>query len=225
MAEAAVVALSGVDHFYGAGALRKQVLFSLELSVQPGEIVILTGPSGSGKTTLLTLIGGLRAPQHGSVRVLGQELRAASEEDRVRVRRNVGYVFQAHNLLRSLSALRNVQLSLHGQGVSRAEAAQRAKESLAAVGLGERGADYPEQLSGGERQRVAIARALARRPRVILADEPTASLDRQAGRQVVEVMNLLARRQGCAVLLVTHDHRILDIADRALQMEDGRLTP
>jgi putative ABC transport system ATP-binding protein len=224
MASAPVIALSGVDYFYGAGTLRRQLLFGLELSVQPGEILILTGPSGSGKTTLLTLIGGLRAPQHGSVRVLGRELREASEADRVGVRRAIGYIFQSHNLLRSLSALRNVQLSLHGQGLSRREAAERAAESLAAVGLGDRGHSYPEELSGGERQRVAIARALARRPLIILADEPTASLDRVVGRQVVEVMSGLARRQGCAVLLVTHDNRILDLADRTLHIEDGRLS-
>ena len=224
MATAPVIALSGVDYFYGAGALRKQILFDLELTVQPGEILILTGPSGSGKTTLLTLIGGLRAPQNGHVRVLGRELRDSSEAARVSVRRAIGYVFQSHNLLRSLSALRNVQLSLHGQGLSRRDAAARASQSLVEVGLGVRAKDYPEQLSGGERQRVAIARALARQPHIILADEPTASLDRQVGRQVVDLMSVLARRHGCAVLLVTHDNRILDVADRILHIEDGRLS-
>jgi putative ABC transport system ATP-binding protein len=141
MATAPVIALSGVDYFYGAGALRKQILFDLELTVRPGEILILTGPSGSGKTTLLTLIGGLRAPQNGHVRVLGRELRDSSEAARVSVRRAIGYVFQSHNLLRSLSALRNVQLSLHGQGLSRRDAAARASQSLAEVGLGDRAKD------------------------------------------------------------------------------------
>jgi putative ABC transport system ATP-binding protein len=220
----AVIALAGVVHHYGAGALRKQILFDVAAEVRPGEIVIMTGPSGSGKTTLLTLIGALREPQQGSVRVLGQELLGAGEGRRVRVRRQIGYIFQSHNLLRSLTALGNVQMSLRDCGLSRSEARRRAEETLAAVGLADQAAKYSDQLSGGQRQRVAVARALARRPRIVLADEPTASLDKASGLAVVEFLARLAREQGCAVLLVTHDNRILGIADRIIHMEDGRLS-
>jgi putative ABC transport system ATP-binding protein len=142
----------------------------------------------------------------------------------VRVRRNIGYIFQAHNLLESISARQNVEMSLElHPDVSKKEARQRATETLKAVGLGHRIDHYPDQLSGGQKQRVAIARALVGNPRIVLADEPTASLDKESGRDVVEMMQNLAKKRGCAVLLVTHDNRILDIADRTIYMEDGRL--
>lgn len=219
-----LVELRGVGHAFGVGALRRQVLFDVAVDVLPGEIVILTGPSGSGKTTLLGLIGALREPQQGTVRVLGRELRGAREQVRVEVRRQIGYVFQAHNLLASLTALRNVQLGLRGLGVGRAEARERSLEALSQVGLGEFAEAHPAQLSGGQRQRVAVARALVRRPRLLLADEPTASLDRASGRAVADLIARLARDAGCAVVLVTHDNRILDVADRLLHMEDGVLS-
>jgi putative ABC transport system ATP-binding protein len=220
-----LVAIDGLRHYYGAGALRRQILFDVSVEVQPGEIVIMTGPSGSGKTTLLSLIGGLRSTEEGSLRVLGRELRGASEADRVRLRREIGFVFQSHNLLRSLSALANVEMSLRpGPAVARSEAASRAQDVLRAVGLGEQLGAYPDQLSGGQKQRVAIARALVRQPRLILADEPTAALDRVSGREVVQLIQALAKHRGCAVLLVTHDNRILDVADRIIHMEDGRLS-
>jgi putative ABC transport system ATP-binding protein len=219
-----VVLVEHVNHYFGRGALRKQILFDVSATVQPGEIVILTGPSGSGKTTLLTLIGALRSTQEGSLRVLGRELRGASAADLVRVRKSIGYIFQAHNLLDSLTAGQNVQMaSLGERGPSRPAARARAAEMLRAVGLGNHIDHYPHQLSGGQRQRVAIARELAARPRIILAVEPTASLDKQSGRDVVDLMHDLAKRQGSAVLLVTHDNRILDIADRIVHLEDGRL--
>jgi putative ABC transport system ATP-binding protein len=225
MAGEPLVAIDGVQHHYGAGALRRQVLFDVSVEIQPGEIVIMTGPSGSGKTTLLSLIGGLRSTQEGSLRVLGRELRGASEAERVRLRREIGFVFQSHNLLRSLTALGNVQMSLRpGAAVGRAEAAARAEEVLRAVGLGDSLDVYPDRLSGGQKQRVAIARALVRRPRLILADEPTAALDRTSGREVVQLIHALAKQRGCSVLLVTHDNRILDVADRIIHMEDGRLS-
>ena len=217
--------LEHVDHHFGTGALRKQILYDVSLAVEPGEIVILTGPSGSGKTTLLTLIGALRAAQQGSVRVLGRELRGASEATLVAVRRQIGYIFQLNNLLDSLTVSQNVQMSLRGEGgLSRADAAARAEEMLGSVGLAEHARRYPERLSGGQKQRVAIARALAARPRIILADEPTASLDRKSGREVVDRIHDLAKRDGAAVVLVTHDNRILDIADRIIHLEEGRLS-
>jgi putative ABC transport system ATP-binding protein len=220
----AVVVLEKVNHYFGQGALRKQILFDISMIVQPGEIVILTGPSGSGKTTVLTLIGGLRSTQEGSLKVLGHELRGASGADLERVRKSIGYIFQAHNLLDALTATQNVQMSFVSEPrPARAEADRMAKDVLGAVGLSDRTAHYPHQLSGGQKQRVAIARALASKPRIILADEPTASLDKKSGRDVVDLMHDLAKRQGTAVLLVTHDNRILDIADRIVHLEDGRL--
>ncbi|WP_017304178.1 DevA family ABC transporter ATP-binding protein [Spirulina subsalsa] len=219
-----VITIAHLDHAFGVGELRKQVLFDIHLTLQGGEIVIMTGPSGSGKTTLLTLIGGLRSVQKGSLQFLGLELCGATERQRVEVRRHIGYIFQAHNLHGSLTALQNVRmgLELHRQ-YSVAEMEQRASQALEAVGLGDRLSYYPANLSGGQRQRVAIARALVSQPKLLLADEPTAALDRQSGRDVVTLMQHLAQEQGCTILLVTHDNRILDVADRIIEMEDGRL--
>jgi putative ABC transport system ATP-binding protein len=219
------IVVRALDHFYGEGPLRRQVLFDVSVEAHAGEIVILTGPSGSGKTTLLTLIGALRSAQAGSVRVLGRELYGAGESALALVRRRIGYVFQQHNLLDSLSALQNVQMSVQLDGELSPRAIERsAAEALEAVGLGERAQAHPSELSGGERQRVAIARALARRPRIVLADEPTASLDRETGRAVVDILQKLVRRDAVTVVLVTHDSRVLDVADRILAMEDGRLS-
>ncbi|MBS2037087.1 DevA family ABC transporter ATP-binding protein [bacterium] len=211
-------------HFFGRGQLRKQILFDVDLSIQPGEIVILTGPSGSGKTTLLSLIGGLRSTQQGSLKVFGQELRGASSSKLLQLRKQIGYIFQAHNLLSFLTARRNVRMSLelHSR-YRRSDIDQKSAAMLEAVGLGDRLDYYPDQLSGGQKQRVAIARALVSQPRLILADEPTAALDKRSGREVVSLMQKLAREQSCTILLVTHDNRILDIADRIVHMEDGRL--
>jgi putative ABC transport system ATP-binding protein len=219
------IAIRGLEHAFGEGALRRQVLFDVSFDVHPGEIVILTGPSGSGKTTLLTLIGALRSAQKGSVRVLGRELRDADEATLVSVRQRIGYVFQQHNLLDSLTAQQNVQMAVQLEpSLGAREIAARAREALDGVGLSARAHGHPSELSGGERQRVAIARALARRPQLVLADEPTASLDRETGRAVVDILQRLARRDGVSVVLVTHDSRVLDVADRILAMEDGRVS-
>jgi putative ABC transport system ATP-binding protein len=219
------VRVRDVNHFFGSGALRKQTLFDVSLESDAGEIVILTGPSGSGKTTLLTLVGALRQAQQGSVSILGRELRGARNRTLVEVRREIGFIFQLHNLIESLSAVQNVEmvLALH-DGPSR-ERRRRATSMLEAVGLGDHLDQRPESLSGGQKQRVAIARALVNEPRLILADEPTASLDRKSGREVVDLIQRLAREQGVSVVLVTHDNRILDIADRIVHLEDGRITP
>ena len=219
-----LVSVRSLNHYFGQGTLCRQVLSDIHLTLQAGEIVILSGPSGSGKTTLLTLIGGLRSVQYGSLKVLGQELRQASEDQLVYTRRQIGYIFQAHNLLQSLTALQNVQMSIQlHQITSPQEADLKAKLALKAVGLDDHGHAYPSNLSGGQKQRVAVARALVCRPRLLLADEPTAALDRESGRDVVNLMQQLAKEQGCAVLMVTHDHRILDVADRIVYMEDGCL--
>ena len=219
-----VVVVEHVDHAFGEGKLRKQILFDVSAAIQAGEIVLLTGPSGSGKTTLLTLIGALRSVQSGSVRVLGTELNGADAKKRVETRRKLGFIFQSHNLHRSLTALANVRMGLElHQEFDSAAIHARAAEILNRVGLGKRMHHLPAQLSGGEKQRVAIARALVSRPRLVLADEPTAALDKTSGREVADLMLELAREQQVTILLVTHDNRILDIADRILEMEDGRV--
>jgi putative ABC transport system ATP-binding protein len=222
MASDAVIALDRVGYCAGEGALRTRILHDVSASVHAGEIVLLTGPSGSGKTTLLTLIGALRALRQGSLRVLGRELCNASEPVRIAVRREVGYVFQLHNLLRALTVGQNVRTGL--RGAARTDHAdERVREILARVGLDRHADRRPDALSIGERQRVAVARALVARPRLVLADEPTAALDRQSGRAVVDALARLARESGAAVLLVTHDERIFDVADRVLQMDEGRI--
>ncbi|MBN3923301.1 DevA family ABC transporter ATP-binding protein [Nostoc sp. NMS4] len=220
-----VIAIKNLNHFYGKGALRKQILFDINLEIYPGEIVIMTGPSGSGKTTLLSLIGGLRSVQEGSLKFLGEELVGVSQNKLVQMRRNIGYIFQAHNLLGFLTAKQNVQMAVElNNNISQTEAIAKSKAMLGSVGLEERVDYYPDNLSGGQKQRIAIARALVNRPPLVLADEPTAALDKQSGRDVVEIMQSLAKNQGTTILLVTHDNRILDIADRIVEMEDGLLT-
>ena len=220
-----VISIHNLSHDFGHGQLRKQVLFEINLEINTGEIVIMTGPSGSGKTTLLTLVGGLLSAQSGSLQILGQELCGASANDLTLARRQNGYIFQAHNLHSSLTALQNVKmgLELHAH-LSLAEMQERSAEMLQQVGLETRMNYYPDDLSGGQKQRVAIARALVSHPKIVLADEPTAALDKQSGRDVVNLMQKLAKEQGCTILLVTHDNRILDIADRIVHMEDGKLT-
>ncbi|WP_414582524.1 DevA family ABC transporter ATP-binding protein [Scytonema sp. PCC 10023] len=219
-----VICASNLNHYFGEGTLRKQALFDINLDIYSGEIVIMTGPSGSGKTTLLTLMGGLRSAQEGSLKILGQEMCRASKKQLRDVRRQVGYIFQAHNLMTFLTVKENVRMSLelHDEFLDQDMDAQ-AVTMLESVGLGNRADYYPENLSGGQKQRVAIARALISQPKIVLADEPTAALDKKSGRDVVELMQKLAKEQGCTILLVTHDNRILDIADRIVYMEDGRL--
>ncbi|MFY8149696.1 MAG: DevA family ABC transporter ATP-binding protein [Prochlorococcaceae cyanobacterium] len=218
------VAVRSLRHWFGSGAMERQVLQGIDLEIQPGEMVLLTGPSGCGKTTLLTLVGALRQVQDGSVQVLGQELNGSSRAQRQRLRRRIGMIFQGHNLLRCLTAEQNVQMGADLlEGLSYRARRDQAREWLRAVGLGDHLAKLPHDLSGGQRQRVAIARALAAHPRLLLADEPTAALDSRSGREVVDLLQRLAREQGCAVLMVTHDPRILDVADRLLRMEDGHL--
>ena len=219
-----VVKIENLSHFFGEGKLKKQILFDIDLVLNSGEIIILKGPSGSGKTTLLTLMGGLRSAQSGSLKVFGQELVGVSQKKLVQIRTNIGYIFQAHNLLESLTARQNVQMSLElHQGIKAPELKQRAISLLESVGLGEQVNYYPQNLSGGQKQRVAIARALVSHPKMVLADEPTAALDSKSGRSIVKLMQELAREQGCAILIVTHDNRILDVADRIVELEDGRI--
>jgi len=216
------VRVRGLNYAFGRGDLRKQVLFDVNLDLHRGQIVIMTGPSGSGKTTLLTLIGALRRASDGSLRVLGQELVGLSDRQRVAVRRNIGFIFQSHNLFESLTAAQNVEMAVELTGRFDTKR-QQALEILSQLGLADR-ADYkPEALSGGQKQRVAIARALVNQPQLILADEPTAALDKTSGRDVVMVMQRLAREENRTILMVTHDNRILDVANRIINLVDGTL--
>ena len=221
------VSIETLSHCFGQGSMRRQVLENISLRIDPGEVVLLTGPSGCGKTTLLTLIGALRTVQQGSVNVLGQRLDGAGRRSRQQVRRRIGMIFQGHNLLRCLTAEQNVQMGADLlPDLSYRARRNEARTWLRAVGLDDHQmGQLPHDLSGGQKQRVAIARALAAHPRLLLADEPTAALDSRTGREVVDLLKKLAREQACAVLMVTHDPRILDVADRLLQMEDGCLLP
>jgi putative ABC transport system ATP-binding protein len=221
---APAVRVCGLNHWFGRGAMRRQVLQGVDLAIRPGEVVLLTGPSGCGKTTLLTLVGALRQVMAGSLEVLGQELQGSSRAERQRLRRRIGMIFQGHNLLRCLTAEQNVQMGADLlEGMSYRARRDVSRQWLRSVGLGDHLGKLPHDLSGGQKQRVAIARALAARPRLLLADEPTAALDSRTGREVVDLIRGLARDQGISVLMVTHDPRILDIADRLVRMEDGQL--
>jgi len=220
------IAAQGIWHRYGEGELAKPVLQDVAIEVARGEIVLLTGPSGSGKTTLLTLIGALRAVQEGSCRVLGEELAGADERTRVLARRRIGFIFQQHNLLGFLTARQNVAMALElDPELADAERLHRSDAMLDAVGLADKTDALPAKLSGGQRQRVAIARALVHEPGLILADEPTAALDSKTGGEAVRLLRRLAKERGTAILLVTHDPRILDVADRVVALEDGRVVP
>lgn len=220
-----VVNTQNLCHSYGKGELRTKILHNLNFKVMSGEITLLVGPSGSGKSTLLTLLGALRSVEEGSIQVLGQELNGANEDVLIQTRRRIGFIFQSHNLVSSLTVLQNVQILLQLKEANPQKRIDKATELLEAVGLTHRLNHYPEELSGGQRQRVAIARALAPQPELILADEPTASLDSRAGQDVVELLGKLSRDQGSAVLLVTHDLRLLKDADRIWGIEDGRINP
>jgi putative ABC transport system ATP-binding protein len=214
-----------LNHYYGTGELRKQVLHDNCLEIYPGEIIIMTGPSGSGKTTLLTLIGTLRRVQEGELDVLGHPLHKATSGELMRLRRDIGFIFQAHNLFDSLTALQNVRMALElvAPHQSRREQSEQAKQMLAAVGLAQRTGHKPKQLSGGQKQRVAIARGLVHKPKLVLADEPTAALDEQSGRAVVELFKKMAQEHQVSIVIVTHDNRILDVADRIVNLVDGRI--
>jgi putative ABC transport system ATP-binding protein len=232
LASEPVISARSLNHYFGEGSLKKQVLADINLDIHAGEIVIMTGPSGSGKTTLLTLMGGLRSAQEGSLKILDHQLLNANKQELTKLRCKIGYIFQAHNLLSYLTAKQNVRMSLelHDRYLEQ-DLDKVASDILTTVGLAERADYYADSLSGGQKQRVAIARALVSQPKIVLADEPTAALDKKSGRDAVELMQKLAKEQDCTILLVTHDNRILDIAvreawampSRIVYMEDGRL--
>ena len=213
-----------LDHFFGEGEARKQAIFDVNLEIERGKLTILMGPSGSGKTTLLTLMGCLRHVQSGSVTLLERELKGAGEAELVRLRRRLGFIFQAHNLHESLTATQNVLMGLqvHGKG-NAAKQMAAAHHMLRLVGLEDRLDYLPGNLSGGQKQRVAVARALVSNPDVIFADEPTAALDKVSGRNVVDMLKTMGRERGTTTVMVTHDNRILELADRIITLEEGRV--
>jgi putative ABC transport system ATP-binding protein len=215
---------SALNHWFGAGEARKQALFDIDLRIARGSFIVMVGPSGSGKTTLLTLLGCLREVQEGSVILLGQELRHATPAQNVRLRRRLGFIFQAHNLHESLTARQNVLMGLQVKGRLDREASDKAAAHvLTLLGLADRLDYLPANLSGGQKQRVAIGRALVGNPDVVLADEPTAALDWETAAKVVDLLKQLGQARGTTTVMVTHDNRILDRADRILTLEDGRL--
>lgn len=219
-----IISLQNLNHFFGTGDNRKQALCNITLDILPGQIIIVTGPSGSGKTTLLTMLGGLRSAQEGSLVILGEELNGATKQKLTRLRRNVGFIFQAHNLMMFLNARQNVRLALelHESYLSQ-DLDAIADEMLERVGLGDRKTYNPARLSGGQRQRVAIARALVSKPKIVLADEPTAALDKESGREIVDLMKEMAKAQGTTIIMVTHDNKILDVADKIILVDEGKL--
>jgi len=219
-----VIRAEHVNYAYGSGETRTQVLFDNNLEISRGEVVIMTGPSGSGKSTLLTLIGALRRVQEGSLEVLDQDLSRAGERAQVELRKNIGFIFQQHNLFSSLSAIENVRMAtaLRPGGVR--EMNDRCVEILGKLGLKERINHLPAELSGGQKQRVAIARALVNKPALVLADEPTASLDAESAQTVLDVLrNMADGPTRTTVLLVTHDQRVIEHADRIVNMVGGRI--
>ena len=223
-ASIAVEAIS-VDYTYGSGSAQRQVLSGNDFTLKAGEIVVMTGPSGSGKTTLLTLIGALRAIQGGSIQVLGQSLGDLSSKQRQQLRKNIGFIFQDHNLFESMTARQTLELTmqLFRERYSPEDKKNIPEGMLEKLGLGERIESLPGNLSTGQKQRVAIGRALINNPRLILADEPTAALDKGSGEKVMQLLRQRADEDQASVLIVTHDPRILEFADRIIEMMDGRI--
>ncbi|MEM6485960.1 MAG: ATP-binding cassette domain-containing protein [Pseudomonadota bacterium] len=222
---AKLVEVSSLSFAHEQGGQAQQILHNVSLHISAGEVTVLTGPSGSGKSTLLTIVGGLRSAFEGSVNVLGTELIGAPSATLVKTRRRIGFVFQQHNLSDALTVAQNIQMGLqHSGGHRRPDAAERITDIATQLGLRDHLKKYPDQLSGGQQQRAGIARALVGRPQLVLADEPTASLDKRTSESVMALFDELASRGG-AVVLVTHDKRILDQADRVLSLEDGKVVP
>lgn len=218
------IKVNKLNHWFGSGEARFQALHDITASIEKGKLTILMGPSGSGKTTILTLIGCLRDVENGSVELLGTELKGASEKTLVSMRKRLGFIFQAHNLHESLTARQNVMLGLQVKGHNDHSFQKKAAEHLLSLlGLEDRVDYLPGNLSGGQKQRVAVARALIGGPEVVFADEPTAALDKDSGVQIVKMLKELGIRRGVTSVMVTHDNRILDMADRILTLEDGRI--
>ncbi|MGO9272764.1 MAG: ABC transporter ATP-binding protein [Terriglobia bacterium] len=218
------VSVRNLTKTYATGEAAVHALREVDLDVASGEVVLLMGPSGSGKTTLLSIMGCILRPTSGSVRVRGREVARLNEKELPRIRLDhIGFIFQGFNLFPTLTAGENVEVAFDLKGVGNKAARRRAGDLMEQVGLSDKYNTFPADLSGGQKQRVAIARALAGEPDIILADEPTGALDWHSGRTVVEMLRNLAREQGRAVVIVTHDNRTLEFADRIVHIEDGRI--
>jgi putative ABC transport system ATP-binding protein len=228
MNDSLCIEAKSLTKIYGSGNTEVVAMRDATMSVHNGEVVALLGPSGSGKSTFLAAVGLINPPTRGQVFIGGQlvldGLHARANLRTFR-RENIGFIFQKSNLIPFLDARENVQIALQLTGSSRAAGRRRAMELLDYLGVADRAANLPSMLSGGQQQRVAVARALANEPRVILADEPTAALDKERGRQVMELFAKVAHEQGAGVIVVTHDHRSLDVFDTVYEMEDGLLRP
>lgn len=224
MSDDAPINVVGLNHWFGAGEARKQALFDIDLKVARGSLTVLMGPSGSGKTTVLTLMGCLRDLQDGSINLLGHELMGAGNALNEALRRRLGFIFQAHNLHGSLTAMQNVQMGLQVHRLNDPKAEREAaRHALSLLGLSDRMDYLPANLSGGQKQRVAVARALVGNPDIVFADEPTAALDKESGLNVVAMLRKLGQKRGTTTVMVTHDNRILELADRIVTLEDGRI--
>ncbi|MAI81073.1 MAG: hypothetical protein CL917_19185 [Deltaproteobacteria bacterium] len=217
------IQIEGLNYAFGDAEARKQVLYDIDLEVESGEFIILTGPSGSGKTTLLSLSGALRRPQSGKLLSLGRSLGDLDDSGLEVYRREVGFIFQLHNLFPALTAFESVKMATDLRPDLSGVAEDRITDLLTRLGLGERLHYKPAKLSGGQRQRVAIARALVHEPRLILADEPTAALDAQNTTIVLEMLRERAHANGTSIMMVTQDNRVFEEADRLIELVDGRL--
>ena len=214
----------GIEMIYQSGRQSFKVLKGIDLQVRSGDIQLLMGPSGSGKTTLLSILAGLLTPTAGRVMLLDENITQMSRQQLAQFRlRNIGFIFQGFNLFPALTAAENVEVALNIKGIRGRRARQEAQIRLDQVGLADKKHLRPRDLSGGQKQRVAIARALAGSPKLIMADEPTAALDSTSGHAVIDVLRKLAKEDGATVLMVTHDPRIIDVADRILHLEDGKI--
>ncbi len=220
----AAVNCSSITKEFGAGDNRTLVLRGVDLDIEFGEMTLLVGPSGCGKTTLISVIAGLLDPSAGNLSVLGQEMRQLRGGDAIRFRRaNLGFAFQQYNLLPALTAAENAAVPLLAAGMPRKRAVQKASELLSELGMANRLGTLPSKLSGGQQQRVAIARALVHEPRLVICDEPTSALDHETGHAVMELLRKIAVRHDRAVIVVTHDSRVYEFADRIAHMDDGRI--
>ncbi len=218
------ISVRGIVKDFGSGDTRVRALHGIDVDVYPGELTYLVGESGSGKTTLISIIAGILYPTEGQVRVFGSEIYDLSKNALVLFRlSNIGFIFQQYNLIPTLTAAENASVPLVAAGVSRAEAVDRARSTLEALNIGQLAERLPRQMSGGQQQRVAIARALVHDPRLIVCDEPTAALDASSGRRVMDLLREVAIQADRAVIIVTHDNRVFDLADRILEIEDGRM--
>lgn len=221
----AAISVSNIVKEFGAGEQTIRVLHGIDADIRSGELTYLVGESGSGKTTLISIIAGILYPTEGSVTVFDEDIYALSDNDLVRFRLDtIGFIFQQYNLIPTLTAAENAAVPLVAAGMKRSEAVECGREMLDRLNIADQAEKLPRQLSGGQQQRVAISRALVHAPQLVVCDEPTAALDAKSGRRVMDLLREVALEEDRAVIIVTHDNRVFDLADRILVMEDGRIT-